>query len=277
MLRTLRQPRWIWLTLAVVAVSLLFARLGLWQWHRAQAKWASNDAVTTRAHATPVPAQSLLSTDRKPGKRDEWRQVSLTGTYDVAHTVLLRNSVEDGDRGYEVVVPLRPASGPALLVDRGFILANGTALALPAVPPPPSGEVTVVGRVRPPDKGSLQLSEETSTPTVKRLVPREIAQSQGVGPVYDAYVERSSETPTASGTPRELDLPSADVGLNLAYFVQWYAFILVAVGGWWALLRRDVRDAEAAAHAPDVAPGSEAPEHAAVDGDHGTVDVRRGG
>ena len=272
MLRTLRQPRWIWLTLAVVAVSLLFARLGLWQWHRAQAKWASNDAVTTRAHATPVPATSLLSTERKPAKRDEWRQVSLTGTYDVAHTVLLRNSVERGDRGYEVLVPLRPASGPALLVDRGFILANGTALSLPAIPAPPGGVVTVVGRVRPPDKGSLQLSTDTSTPTVKRLVPREISADQGIGTVFDAYIERSGETPAAPDTPRELGLPSADVGLNLAYFVQWYAFILVAVGGWWALLRRDVRDSLAA-----ESRGSEGAQHPAVDGHHGAVDVRRGG
>ena len=254
MLRTLRQPRWIWLSLAVIAASVLFARLGLWQWHRAQAKWDSNDAVSTRAHATAVPAQDLLTTTRAPRKRDEWRQVSITGTYDVAHTVLLRNSSDDdGNRGYEVLVPLRPPTGPALLINRGFIAANGTAKDIPVVPTPPSGEVTVVGRVRPPTRGDPQTSKETSIPTVRRLNPLTIAAGQGVGAVYDAYVERSAETPPATATPAELPLPSADVGLNLAYFVQWFAFILVAVGGWYALLRRDVRDAAGSERKQQVA------------------------
>lgn len=242
MLRTLRQPRWIGLTLVVLLACLAFAQLGQWQLHRAQAKWAANDAVTGRADAAPVPVTEVLSADSGPAKTDEWRQVEMTGTYDPAATVLLRNTVLEGENGFHVLVPLRLESGPAVLVDRGFVPAGATARTAPTVPAPPGGQVTVLARVRAPKEGDLQVSRALALPTVTRVVPAAIAAELGTGPLYAAYVERRSETPAAATTPADLPLPNADVGLNLAYFVQWYAFILVALAGWFVLLRRDARD-----------------------------------
>src|SRR5690242_7197597 len=106
-MRTLRQPRWIGLSVTVVVASLLFARLGLWQWHRAQAKWRLNDAIATRAHAEPVPAQSVIPADSEPRKSVEWQRVTAVGRYDPARTVLRRDVTLDSARGYDVLVPLR--------------------------------------------------------------------------------------------------------------------------------------------------------------------------
>src|SRR4051794_29197909 len=73
-LRTLRQPRWIGLSVVVVILCLAFGRLGLWQWHRAQGKWAANDALAAAARAEPVPAAEVLAVDASPPKAAEWRQ-----------------------------------------------------------------------------------------------------------------------------------------------------------------------------------------------------------
>ncbi|RZS82776.1 cytochrome oxidase assembly protein ShyY1 [Motilibacter rhizosphaerae] len=263
MLRTLRQPRWIGLSLTVVLVSLLFARLGLWQWHRAQAKWAFNDAVAARSHAAPVDVGTLLQPGVRPPKRVEWRQVERTGTYDTARTVLRRNDTYDGNRGYTVIVPLVTPGQPALLVDRGFVPApqTGGALALPSVPAAPSGTVTVRGLLRRPSSASLGLDRIGGATTVGHLVPDGIAAATGLGPVLDGYVQLVAEQPSA-GTPLYTDdLPHQDVGLNLAYAVQWYAFILIAVAGWVVLLRREQAEEEAgAAGAPPATEPAREPQ-----------------
>jgi cytochrome oxidase assembly protein ShyY1 len=240
-MRTLRQPRWIGLSVTVVVVSLLFARLGLWQWHRAQAKWRLNDAIATRAHAGPVPAQSVIPADTVPRKSVEWQRVTAVGDYEPARTVLRRDVTLDSARGYDVLVPLRLQGGSTLLVDRGFVPApeTGGVSATPSLPAPPSGTVTVTGLVRRPSGSPLRLDRTPRIPTVRAVAPQRIAADLGLGDVLDGYVMRIAEEPAPAATPAAPDLPEQDVGLNLAYMVQWWLFIVVAGVGWFVLLRRE--------------------------------------
>nr|WP_231134566.1 SURF1 family protein [Motilibacter deserti] len=257
-MRTLRQPRWIGLSVVVVILCLVFARLGLWQWHRAEGKWASNDAIAAAARAEPVPAGDLLAVDAEPAKRVQWRQVTLTGTYLPDKTVLVRNRSQDGERGFHVLVPLRPATGPVLLVDRGFVPAGASATTAPDVPAPPSGTVTLVGQIRasePSNERQSRLEQVGGFPTVTRIAPTRLVPQLSVGQAYAGYVQRSAETPAPAQAPQALDLPEADVGINLAYAFQWFVFIGVALVGWFVLLRRDAResaeaDGDGAAPAP---------------------------
>jgi cytochrome oxidase assembly protein ShyY1 len=243
-LRTLRQPRWVALTVVVIAVSLLFGRLGLWQWHRAQAKWRLNDAVATRAHESPVPAQSVIAADHEAAKAQEWRRVTATGTYDTGHTVLRRDQTLNGARGYDVLVPLRVPGGPGLLVNRGFVPApdTGGVSATPDVPAPPPGTVTVTGLVRRPSHATLRLDRTAALPSVRAVDPQRIAAATGQGATLDGYVMRVGESPAPATVPAPPDLPQEDVGLNLAYMVQWWLFILIALAGWYVLLRREAQE-----------------------------------
>ena len=52
---------------------------------------------------------------------DQWQRVTATGTFDGDHQFVVRNRNNGDDRGYEIVTPLRTATG-AVLVDRGFIV-----------------------------------------------------------------------------------------------------------------------------------------------------------
>jgi cytochrome oxidase assembly protein ShyY1 len=243
-MRTLRQPRWLALTLVVVLASLAFARLGLWQWHRAQAKWRLNDAIATRAHAAPVPAMTVVPAQGEPPKAVEWQRVSATGTYDRARTVLRRNLTLDGNRGFGVLVPLVLADGHRLLIDRGFVPAplTGGVSALPDVPAPPPGTVTVTGLVRRPSGAPVRLDRTGAIPTVRTVAPERLAAELGIGNVLDGYLMRVAENPAPAAAPAPPDLPEQDVGLNLAYMVQWWLFIVLVVVGWWVLLRRDAQE-----------------------------------
>lgn len=57
-------------------------------------------------------------------------------------------------------------------------------------------------------------------------------------------MELTAQQPQGGEAPELLPPPDvgAGGGLNLAYAVQWWLFIGIAVGGWVLLVRREARD-----------------------------------
>src|SRR5436190_1425982 len=150
-LAVLREPYWLRAAFVVVGLSIACVFLGRWQWGRHEGKLAMAQQVDHAYGAAPASLAELLPVPTQPLPSDEeWRPVRARGTYLGDETVLIRNRPnENGEFGYEVVVPLRVDGGPVLLVDRGWI-PNGASGARPdAVPAPPSGEITVLARLRP--------------------------------------------------------------------------------------------------------------------------------
>jgi cytochrome oxidase assembly protein ShyY1 len=225
-LRVLREPFWVRAAAVAVLLSVAFVLLGRWQWGRHEGRVTVAERIDANYDAAPVDLQALLpdpGAALPPG--DEWRPVRLAGTYLADRGVLVRNRPLDGTYGYEVVVPFRPAGGsPLLLVDRGWI-PNGASGARPdAVPPPPSGTVTVVARLRPTEP-----PEDRSPPPGQQLridVPRitsPVTAALGTPAVTRAYGVLASEDPRPAAAPTLLPRPDGDLGPHLAYAVQWWA------------------------------------------------------
>ena len=112
-----RLPVPVLIVLLLLAEGLLIG-LGVWQLQRNTSR---NDLVAARNAAiagAPLPvaeAQRLSPADL------DYRLVSATGTWDVAHAMILANRARFATKGEEVVVPLLLApGGPALLVNRGW-------------------------------------------------------------------------------------------------------------------------------------------------------------
>jgi hypothetical protein len=61
------------------------------------------------------------------------------------------------------------------------------------------------------------------------------------------YVELVEQRPESSAAPAPVPAPDvgAGGGLNLAYGVQWWLFIGIAIGGWVLLIRRELADRKA--------------------------------
>ncbi len=110
--------RWLWLTLAVIALDLLFLRLGVWQLQRLSERRVANARIVAR---TEQPALSLTDAPLDPAEADLRRAV-VAGIYDPAHEIVLRNRTYNELPGVHVLTPLRIAgSDAAVLVDRGWI------------------------------------------------------------------------------------------------------------------------------------------------------------
>lgn len=244
MFRVLRRPSWIGLTLLVVVLAITFVELGRWQLQRHDERAATNLRVEASLDRAAVPVDELVTVDEPLPLNDEWRLVEAVGTYDADNELLVRNRPYDGSVGYEVITPLVTRDGRALLVDRGWVPAGDTATAVPSVPPPPPGEVTVIARAR---AGSTGDAGAAGLPDgqVRRVAIASIAPDLPYA-VYGAYATVLPGEPgsgLADDPPRPIPVPEPSAGPHVAYAVQWFLFALIAVGGWVVLLRADARTA----------------------------------
>ncbi|HEX2808059.1 MAG TPA: SURF1 family protein [Kineosporiaceae bacterium] len=224
--RLLREPLWARIALAVIGLSVAFVLLGRWQWHRHEARLSANTLVEANYAAAPVPIEQMLPSPRSTlAPTRLWTPVAVTGHYEPEHQVLIRNRPLNSVYGYEVVVPLRLASGAALLVDRGWLAAGQDFVRPDAVPAPPSGQVTVVARLR---FGEGSDSRVPPAGQELRMDLGRIAALAG-GPVYvGAYGQLDQERPAPPVAPTPLPKPDEDLGPHLSYAVQWWAGAIAA-------------------------------------------------
>lgn len=248
MLTLLRTRRWAGFTLLVVAAIVGFGLLSRWQWSRADEKRVEAQTLAAESAAAPLPIDEVVaaaSVDRLPGADSglEWRVVTLSGRYEAEAQVLVRKRPLDGRNGMWVLAPLRTDDGAVVWVNRGWVQAEGNATAAQAVPPPPSGDVEVTGRLRPTVPGPVP--PPTDLPAGQVTDPDVAALTPDGAATVPYYVELVSSTPADVG-PTPLPLPQIDEGRNVSYAVQWILFATVALVGWWYFLRREAREDSAA-------------------------------
>ncbi len=126
--------------------------------------------------------------------------MTATGHFDREHEVLIRGRTVDGSVGFEVVTPLVLSNGTAVLVDRGWVAPPpGGALVAPAVPPAPDGQVTVDGRLHPPEsRGTAAADRAAATWRPAGSPPTRSAEVMPY-PLFNAYIGADK---TEAGLPR---------------------------------------------------------------------------
>ncbi|MER6731742.1 SURF1 family cytochrome oxidase biogenesis protein [Streptomyces puniciscabiei] len=247
--RFLLSRQWVILTIVAIALIPTMIRLGFWQQHRYQERTARNNLVSSALHAKPVPVERLTSPGHAVTRTERYRTVTATGTFDTAREVVVRRRTNsDGEVGFHVLTPFVLNDGRVLLVNRGWIPANGAQTAFPKIPAPPSGRTTLTGRL---------MADETTAASgiknVKGLPDRQIMlinsteEAHRLGArVLGGYVEQTAPTPK-DGPEQISDPGSEDAPLNYAYMIQWWLFAAGVPVGWWFLVRREIRDREEAA------------------------------
>ncbi|MEJ7705988.1 MAG: SURF1 family protein [Nocardioidaceae bacterium] len=230
MLRFLLTPRWLGLLLAVLVVGGLCIQLGRWQFSRYGERQDSNGSLRANLAASPVPVSEVLDESSAPTTDQQWRVVEATGTYDLDHEMFVLYRTRDGQPGVDVVVPLVTASGTALIVDRGWVQTEANGNAVPAAPSPPSGEVTVTGWARIDAEGDSSNVAE-STGTMRAISSLEIEQLLPY-PVYDGFIDLTSEDPEVTPAPAKAEAPDIGSGPHFFYGLQWYFFAMLALSFW---------------------------------------------
>ena len=249
--RFLLSRRWLLFALVVVGLAWATSQLGQWQFHRLDERRAENRLVADNLDAAPVPIDDLLSAGRPAPKEHEWREVVVHGTWDDAHTIVVKYQTRDGSPGVDVVTPLRTANGAAVLVDRGWLATANVGSGRPDLPEPTAGEVTVVGWVRVDGTGGSTRIDDLAT----RAVSSEAAADVVPYPLYGGFLDLHTETPPPAHALEPTELPDdTSEGPHFFYGLQWWFFGVLAVFGFgylaydeWRRARRESEPAEQAA------------------------------
>lgn len=138
------QRRWLIATLLVFAGTALCVRLGIWQLARLEQRRAFN------AQFESARAESALDLNQEIPKgltAMEWRSANVTGEFDFANQVAVRNQYYANQYGYHLLTPLL-FSGQAIFVDRGWIPADGNSNPSDWRKYDEAGAVNVSGQIR---------------------------------------------------------------------------------------------------------------------------------
>ncbi|GAA1350988.1 SURF1 family protein [Falsarthrobacter nasiphocae] len=226
-------PRWIAGFLLAVVVAASFGFLAKWQW--------------SRSHSAPPPPASVtdqvkpLSSVFKPGRELLGSQVDhiveAKGVFDADKQVLVAHRLQSGTPGWWVVAPLRVSGGDHVIpVVRGWTQE-------PEIPGGvPSGEVTVVGRLLPPEAPVAGPAKEPREEAVESLAPSELANLWDA-PAYDAFIVSNASVPDPPPEGLERVVVGAQPQttaiswLNVFYALEWMAFAGVAFFVWFRLLQ----------------------------------------
>src|SRR5215207_7228204 len=138
------QRKWILATLLVLAGTALCIRLGIWQLDRLEQRREFNHQFESMR---AMPVLDLNQDQPEDIEKMEWRSVKVQGEYDFENQVALRNQYNLDQYGYHLLTPLR-FDGKAVLVDRGWIPADGNSTASDWRKYDEAGVVQLNGQIR---------------------------------------------------------------------------------------------------------------------------------
>jgi surfeit locus 1 family protein len=247
LLAKMRPRLWVFLIIAL-AVAAACVRLGFWQLSRLAQRRQSNDNIRSQMALPPI---ELTPAD-SPADLTAYRRVVAEGRLDSSRQVLLLNRSFNDEPGNHLITPLLlTPSGPAILVDRGWIpYDDNPASDYSGLDPAGSVQIRGLLRASQPEPGWSILADPPSNGEWRqtwRNLNLERLQAQYPYPIFPVYLLQTDPLDSA-------DLPRPDAtidlseGPHLSYAVQWFSFALIALVGGGIWLRRQLVARPAAEH-----------------------------
>ena len=219
--------------LALVAGCLFAAQ---WQFNRGANQSATNKIIASNLD---LPSLSLSDIENLDPVSNQWRKVTLQGSFPQDKQELVRNRYYEGKFGFEVLTLFKANNGENFWVDRGWVAAGPNAATPPVVEPVASGNLEISARIR-SENLSRQLQGSFFVTRVSSEKPESIAKLQGVE--ANAYYLDLLGSPDGKVKPlTEIELPELSNGPHYAYGIQWLAFALLAIIGRFLLFRETKR------------------------------------
>ncbi|HET9499366.1 MAG TPA: SURF1 family protein [Marmoricola sp.] len=255
--------RWVLFAIVVAAAAWGATQLGQWQFHRLDDRRAQNAIVARNLAEPPVPFDDVLAVGAPVRDDEEWRRVTARGTWDDAHTIVLKYQTRNGAAGVDVVTPLVTDSGTAVLVDRGWMATDNSGAQRPETPAVHEGQVTVTGWVRQDAAGGATQVSDLATRALSSRAAADVLPYR----LYGGFIDLDKQSPDPLHRLGAHELPDdTSEGPHFFYGLQWWFFGALAVFGFLYLAwdeRRVRRQALA-----EVS-GSEGAQESAVDRKHG--------
>ena len=224
------RARQVALVVIAVVIAAVCIRLGFWQLDRLHGRRDVNAMLAVRGALPPV---DLATADPE---RVPYAHVTVAGTYDPSHEIVLSGRSYQGMAGNHILTPLVLEDGRAVFVDRGWVPLDVASPPVAGAAAAPTGHVTVSGLALPPD--SISASPVSPVPSVVTRIDLGVAAlPYRLIPVY--VLLQTQDPAQASGSPIPGMPPTLVVGPHLSYAIQWFAFGRFAMVGCVVLLRRD--------------------------------------
>ena len=232
--------KWIIATLFVLLGTALCIRLGIWQLDRLNERRVVNTKVETMRS---LPVFDLNNDAFESISEMEWRAVRVDGEYDFENQIAIRNQYHDNQIGYHLLTPLL-FDGTAVLVERGWIPADGNSTSDDWRKYDEVGQVNIKGQIRlghgKPAVGGVADSMPANG---KRLEIWNNADLQQIAaelpyPVLPVYIQvnpdAGDDKPPIPFQP-ELQLTE---GPHFGYALQWFAFAAILFIGYPFYVRK---------------------------------------
>ncbi len=240
-LRKMFTRSWLFATLLVFAGTALCIRLGIWQLDRLQQRRAFNAQVESMRAEKPLNLNQNLPEDISSM---EWRAATVTGEYDFENQVALRNQYNGDQYGYHLVTPLL-FNGAAVLVDRGWIPADGNTAPDNWRQYDEPGQVTVTGQIRlgqdkpafggisDPSLGSGQNRLDVWNNLNIVRISKQISY-----PLLSVYVQPNLDGNISEPPIKFQPIIELTEGPHVGYALQWFAFAAILFVGYPFYLRK---------------------------------------
>jgi cytochrome oxidase assembly protein ShyY1 len=240
----------------VLVVAAVCVRLGIWQLDRLDQRQAENARVREGMQADVVALDALVPPGGTPRPSLEYRRVSVRGRYDPRREVLVTARSLNGRPGQHVVTPLVTGGGTAVLVNRGFVQVVDPEAPVPERAAPPSGQVEVVGLLRPSERRERFGPQDAAEGTLRSVARVDVERLAAQMP-YDVspmFVQLQEQRPPQGEIPVALPPPDLGEGPHLNYAVQWFLFATVFLVGYPVLVRRRASPVRPSGVARDARP-----------------------
>ncbi|AXE54466.1 SURF1 family protein [Aurantimicrobium sp. MWH-Uga1] len=232
--------RWLTYLLLTAIFAGTCIALSTWQFNRREEAQREISRVLANYEASPITLNEALPNLDTFDPDDKWIPVTVTGTYLSEEQFIVRSRPREQQAGVEVLTPLLTDQGNVFVINRGWlpVLPDGTETY--TLPAPPSGEVTVVARLK-AGEPAIPGREAAGNQLATIELPL-IADIIGYPTYTGAYGVLDSETPPPSeNPPLAAKKPSLDEGAHLSYAYQWIMFgVLAFIALVWAI-RNELR------------------------------------
>ena len=240
LLRRMFHRKWLIPTLLVLLGTALCIRLGIWQLDRLEARRAFNAQVQTMRALPPL---NLTHAASDTIQNMEWRAVKVTGHYDFENQIAIRNQYNGGQYGYHLLTPLL-FDGMAVLVDRGWIPADGNSASKDWRKYDEAGEVNLSGQIRlghgKPALGGVAdaLPENGARPEIWNNADIALIAEYLPYAILPVYIQLDSDTQdTEPPIPFQPEVELTE-GPHFGYALQWFTFATILFVGYPFFLRK---------------------------------------
>ncbi|MCB0115251.1 MAG: SURF1 family protein [Caldilineaceae bacterium] len=242
--KTMFNRRWWWKTLIVIAAMIFMAGLGNWQLQRLDQRRAYNAELLAKLASDPIVVDGGPLPEEPADLVD--RRATVSGTYDFAGQISIKNQSHMGQPGVHLVTPFHiDGSDHAILINRGWVpYQQGTSALWGQFDE--AAQATLSGYLQKSQKmpdGSTTAVNETPQEAWFRL-DIEAIQTQIDAPLMPVYLDLAPEEGRLSTALPVRIQPETDIseGNHMSYAIQWYSFALIAGIVYFGVVRRQERE-----------------------------------